>query len=68
MNRRIGWYPELVFLAVVFSNSNDLEIVIHNSIVKINFLPYNLFRDSLTNTCDFFRENAYVDLVFKRKT
>ena len=29
-----GWYPELVFLLVVFSNSTDLAVVIPNSTVK----------------------------------
>ena len=35
----IGWYPELVFICVVFSNSTDLAAVILNSSVfKIFFL------------------------------
>ena len=29
-----GWYPELVILAVVFSNSTDLAVVIPNSTIK----------------------------------
>ena len=29
-----GWYPELVFLTVVFFNSTDLAVVIPNSTVK----------------------------------
>ena len=31
---RDWWYPELIFLIVVFSNSTNLAIVIPNSIVK----------------------------------
>ena len=29
-----GWYPEVVFLTVVFLNSTDLAVVIPNSTVK----------------------------------
>ena len=36
---RIGWYPELVFILVVFSNSTNLEVVILNgSVYKIYFI------------------------------
>ena len=36
-----GWYPELEFLTVVFSNSTDLAVVISSSTVKIK-----LFRNT----------------------
>ena len=29
-----GWYPEIVFLTVVFLNSADIAVVIPNSTVK----------------------------------
>ena len=38
-NRNIGWYPELVFKSVVFSNSTNLALVIlNNSVLKIYFV------------------------------
>ena len=36
-----GWYPELVFLTVVFLNSTDIAVVILNSTVK-RYLFYTL--------------------------
>ena len=34
-----GWYPELVFISVVFSNSSNLAVVILNSsVLKIYFV------------------------------
>ena len=34
-----GWYPELVFISVVFSNSTNLAAVILNSsVLKIYFV------------------------------
>ena len=36
-----GWYPELVFIPVVFSNSTNLAVVILNSsVLKIYFVKY----------------------------
>ena len=36
-----GWYPELVFLSVVFSNSTSLVVVILNSsVLKIYIVAY----------------------------
>ena len=45
----IGWYPELVFLSVVFSNSTNFTVVILNSSVfEIYFVQQTFkyqFRD-----------------------
>ena len=50
LSRVTGWYPELVFLTVVFLNSTDLAEVIPNSTVKIYLFslqpPENPTRDS----------------------
>ena len=33
-NQNNGWYPELVFLTVVFSNSTDLAVVIFKQCIN----------------------------------
>ena len=51
--KQIGWYPELVFLTVVFPNSTDLAVVIYTSTVFWNSLfpyqPYFLSKVWLNN-------------------
>ena len=49
-----GWYPELVFLTVVFPNNTDLAVVIYISTVFWNSLfpyqPYFLSKVWLNDT------------------
>ena len=63
----IGWYPELVFLIVVFPNSTELAVVISNSAVLELFLPYQsyfLAEVGLNNTLNVFNTSINRWLYF----
>ena len=64
----IGWYPEVVFLTVVFSNSTNLAVMILNSsALKIYFVNRLLKTNSETYLHLISRQNPQFNLISVKK-